>query len=79
MAISLQCDKLDLEQVWFVGAHSDVGGSQQPDPGGGLHSDISLGWMMHEANKAGLTLEPHLNDRLEPKATATLHESRRSY
>ena len=40
--------------------------------------DISLGWMMREANKAGLTLEPHLKDRLQPKATATLHESRRS-
>lgn len=43
-----------------------------------MFSDISLGWMTHEANTAGLTLEPRLKDRLEPKPTATLHESRRS-
>lgn len=77
--IWLPRENLDLKQVWFAGAHSDVGGSYPPDPGGWLLSDIALGWMMREANKAGLTLEPHLKDRLKPKATATLHESRRSY
>ncbi|UCD69328.1 MAG: DUF2235 domain-containing protein [Betaproteobacteria bacterium] len=72
-------DKLDLKQVWFCGAHSDVGGSHSPDSGGWLLSDITLAWMMREASKSGLTLEPHLKRRLRPKATATLHESRRSY
>ena len=72
-------DNLDLKQVWFCGAHSDVGGSYPPDPGGGLLSDIALDWMMREANKAGLGLEPHLKQRLKPKPTATLHQSRRSY
>jgi len=72
-------DKLDLKQVWFCGAHSDVGGSYAPDPGGWLLSDIALDWMMREANKVGLSLEPHLKQRLKPRATATLHESRRSY
>ena len=72
-------ENLDLKQVWFAGAHSDVGGSYPPDPGGWLLSDFALEWMMGEAKKAGLTLEPFLKGRLKPKATATLHVSRRSY
>ena len=72
-------ENLDLKQVWFAGAHSNVGGSYPPDSGGWLLSDIALEWMMREAASAGLTLEPHLKQRLRPKATATLHESRRSY
>jgi uncharacterized protein (DUF2235 family) len=72
-------ENLDLKQVWFVGAHSDVGGSYPPDSGGWLLSDITLDWMLREASAAGLTFEPHLKKSLRPKATATLHESRRSY
>ena len=72
-------DNLDLKQVWFAGAHSNVGGSYPPDSGGWLLSDIALEWMMREASTSGLTLEPHLKQRLRSKATATLHESRRSY
>ena len=34
---------------------------------------------MREATTAGLTLEPHLKQRLRPKATATLNVSRRSF
>jgi hypothetical protein len=72
-------DKLDLKQVWFCGAHSDVGGSHPSDPGGWMLSDIALDWMMREANKLGLALEPHLKQRLKRKPTAALRESRRSY
>lgn len=70
---------LDLKQVWFPGAHSDVGGSYPPDKDGCVLADISLGWMMAEARLAGLALEPHLQQSLQPKSTATLHLSRRSY
>ena len=36
----------DLQQVWFAGVHSDIGGSY-PQPKSGL-SDITLRWMLHE-------------------------------
>lgn len=72
-------ENLDLKQVWFCGAHSDVGGSYPPDAGGWLLSDIALDWIMREAKKSGLALEPHLKQQLKPKPTATLHKSRRSY
>ena len=39
-----------LEEVWFRGDHSDVGGGHEST---GL-SDIALHWMTHEAQKAGL-------------------------
>lgn len=70
-------DNLDLKQVWFAGAHSDVGGSYEPDDGGTLLSDIPLGWMMNEAAAAGLAIEPHLAASLNPDHHATLHNSHR--
>jgi len=72
-------ENLDLKQVWFAGAHSDVGGSYRRDEDGSLLSDVPLDWMMREADGAGLALEPHLRRRLQPSPTATLHLSRRSY
>lgn len=58
-----------LEQVWFAGAHSDVGGGQAEC---GL-SDISLGWMAEKAAAPGLALAPL---RVEPDPQAPIHESR---
>ena len=72
-------ENMDMKQVWFTGAHSDVGGSYQPDPDGSLLADIPLGWMMAEADTAGLTLEPHLHASLNPNPVAELHISRRSF
>lgn len=42
-----------LEQVWFAGVHSNVGGSY---PQAGL-SDISLLWMMNKAESCGLSID----------------------
>ena len=46
-----------LEQVWFTGAHSDVGGGE-PDDLPGLTTALSdmgtLGWMMSKASALGL-------------------------
>ncbi len=76
--IWLPRENLDLRQVWFAGAHSDVGGSQEPDRAdGSLLSDITLDWMMREATVAGLKIEPHLRQNLRPNYKATLHRSRR--
>jgi uncharacterized protein (DUF2235 family) len=42
-----------VEQIWFCGAHSDVGGGYAE---AGL-SDLSLGWMLDRALNAGLKLD----------------------
>ncbi len=47
-----------LEQVWFSGVHSSVGGGS----GCGL-ADITLAWMMQKAEDAGLTFEKSGWDR----------------
>lgn len=44
----------DSKQVWFSGSHSDVGGGW-PEEENGL-SKISLGWMIKEAEQAGLKI-----------------------
>ncbi len=49
-------DNMDLKQVWFAGAHADIGGSYKPDADGFVVSDNSLGWMIKEAEDAGLTI-----------------------
>jgi uncharacterized protein (DUF2235 family) len=45
-----------VKQVWFEGAHSDVGGGYAET---GL-SDTALLWMAREAHQAGLVFEPEL-------------------
>ncbi len=45
-----------LQQVWFPGAHADVGGGYPDD---GL-SYVALGWMIEEAAKQGLRFEPNI-------------------
>ena len=42
-----------MEQVWFVGAHADVGGGYQNQP----LSDITLNWMQQKAKLNGEGLE----------------------
>ena len=68
-----------LEQVWFTGAHSDVGGGEPDDlPGTTALSDITLGWMMSKASALGLTFDPGLfrMPALTPAlALDTFHES----
>jgi uncharacterized protein (DUF2235 family) len=70
---------MDMQQVWFAGAHSNVGGSYKPDKDGSLLSDAPLAWMSNQAQYAGLALEPHLEDNINQNPTATLHNSRRSF
>jgi len=72
-------DYMDLTQVWFTGAHSNIGGSYKPDKDGTLLSDIALSWMCKEAAKAGLDIEPHLKKSATYNPMATLHNSRRSF
>jgi hypothetical protein len=50
------CDSSQsLQQVWFAGAHADVGGGYDPYDAPGTHfSDIALEWMKDEACQCGL-------------------------
>lgn len=72
-------DNMDMQQVWFAGAHSNIGGSYQPDKDGSLLSDNALLWMINEAQQFNLGLEPHLQASLRPNPLATLHDSRRNF
>ena len=70
---------LDLKQVWFAGAHSDVGGGHVPGPDGASLSYIPLEWMLREASAAGLGFESHLMRGLKADPLARLHPSRRNF
>ncbi len=50
-----------LEQVWFCGVHSDVGGGEPEDGEGSTAlSDITLSWMMDKASALGLEFDSAL-------------------
>ncbi len=68
---------LDLQQVWFAGVHTDLGGGYAPDKQGRLASDYPLEWMVGEADAAGLAFEPHLETGLNASPEAPIHRSRR--
>lgn len=76
----------DLQQVWFPGVHCDIGGGY-PESESGL-SNITLEWMLREAEVAGLLLDqqPQNNngahvlgsgggEYVRPGSTARMHES----
>ena len=60
-----------VKQVWFAGAHSNVGGGYADT---GL-SDIALTWMARAAEQQGLTVDPGLHQRATPDATALRRDS----
>jgi uncharacterized protein (DUF2235 family) len=66
-----------LEQVWFTGAHSDVGGGEPDDVAGTTAlSDITLGWMMSKATALGLEFAGEAPMPLDSAlALDTFHES----
>lgn len=70
---------MDIQQVWFAGAHSDIGGSYKPDKDGSFTSDIALAWMIQEAEKSGLRIETHLKQSLSKNPQSKIHSSRRSF
>ncbi len=61
----------DVQQIWFPGVHSDVGGGYLET---GL-SDGALSWMFSEAKKQGLMLWPKVQKQLNPNAQGILHDS----
>ncbi|WP_419900261.1 DUF2235 domain-containing protein [Roseomonas sp. USHLN139] len=59
-----------LEQVWFRGVHSDIGGGYLET---GL-SDITLGWMVERAVRHDLAVKPGSLEALCPNPMARLHD-----
>ena len=59
-----------LEQVWFPGVHSDIGGGY-PESESGL-SDISLKWMLGKAESCNLKFG---DIAMKPNPVASMHES----
>ena len=64
---------LDLQQVWFSGVHSDVGGGYKER---GL-SDCAAQWMIREAGKYGLRFETHLVKAVAPNPEDAQHNERK--
>jgi uncharacterized protein (DUF2235 family) len=60
-----------IEQVWFPGVHSDVGGSY---PEAGL-SDGALKWMLNKAAAQGLVVNIEMYDHIVPNCADKLHRS----
>lgn len=65
-------DDQDLEEVWFAGVHSDVGGMFET---GSRLSDIPLRWLTQEAKTAGLLFRPRakLPEATDDDATGDPH------
>lgn len=68
-------DHQTIEQVWFPGVHSDVGGSYAET---GL-SDIALAWMLKNAEQQGLRLKGGWVDELKLNPSGLIHESREGF
>jgi uncharacterized protein (DUF2235 family) len=66
-----------VDQTWFPGVHSDVGGGY---PESAL-SDISLGWMLGNAEAAGLALDGDAQRAhpLAPDPLGRMHDSRKGF
>ena len=65
-----QCET--VEQVWFAGVHSNVGGGYAD---AGL-SDQALLWMLEAAGRHGLILDPHyLQQRIDANVFGELRNS----
>jgi uncharacterized protein (DUF2235 family) len=62
-----------VEQVWFPGVHSDVGGGY----GDTFLSDIALGWMIDRAKSAGLEFDDGVmkSHPTHPTPTGKMHDS----
>lgn len=60
-----------VKQLWFPGAHADVGGGYAEC---GL-SDIALDWMIQEAQAVGLQFEPSFLEQIKPNTRGVLHDS----
>lgn len=61
-----------MEQVWFAGAHADIGGQVWRQPASRPLSNIPLSWMLERVSRCGLDLPDDWKDRFpcDPQAPA---------
>lgn len=66
-----------IQELWFAGAHADIGGGYPDD----ALARVALDWMGREAEAAGLRFRPGALGEAGEEATAyaTCHESRRGF
>jgi uncharacterized protein (DUF2235 family) len=69
--------KQKIEQVWFAGAHSDVGGGC--DRTERQLSDVALSWMLDKAESCGLKLKTDWRKPLIPDPLGPSHASWRAW
>lgn len=69
---SKACPHQQVEQTWFAGVHTDVGGGYEKR---GL-ADVTLDWMLSRAKSAGLLLWNKHRVTLKPNPAGALHDSR---
>ncbi|MES2623987.1 MAG: DUF2235 domain-containing protein [Pseudomonadota bacterium] len=80
----------DVEQVWFCGAHSDVGGGYGKVKASDVNgqpvfkpqlSDISLQWMIEKAQAAGLWFDPEViaTNPIAIDPLAVIHDSKTGF
>ena len=67
------CHYQTVQQVWFCGMHTDVGGGYEES---GL-SDIALEWMVQKAVERGLKIYPKQDGKCRPNPNGVMHDSRR--
>ena len=60
-----------VEQVWFSGVHSDVGGGYEQ----ATLSDVALSWMVHKAEALGLDFAQEYPSCIGEVHTGDLHDS----
>jgi len=67
-----------VEQVWFCGVHSDIGGGYPRERQPGLLSDFTLTWMRDKAIAGGLAIDPEADAAFPPQADhrGRLHNSK---
>ncbi|MCK7544812.1 DUF2235 domain-containing protein [Marinobacter bryozoorum] len=68
-------DGIDLEQVWFAGVHTDVGGGY-PDRALGDHAGL---WLAREAERCGLAFARHFLACLEPDHCGRQHNEYKGF
>ncbi|MCL9777576.1 DUF2235 domain-containing protein [Vibrio methylphosphonaticus] len=66
---------IDLQQVWFAGVHSDVGGGYKED---GL-SQCASQWMIEQSQHFGVEFENHLLEKIHPNYADKQHNERKSF
>jgi uncharacterized protein (DUF2235 family) len=64
---------VDIQQVWFAGGHSDIGGGYRDRALG----DYAASWMVGEADACGLRFAKHFVDDLKPDFRGKQHDEYR--